>query len=213
MVLCVALAKYVRRLFFRHIAGLDYANQQLSALNQISEEFRQLRSESDLFDQIPKKLSEALDFDRSIFWLVQDRVASARSHYWTEDEALFKKILDDIEKLKKGIADGNQAAPKVLLEFIESRKTRIYEDVKKDFHWTEALTKDTKSIIMIPVNVHNVMLGFISANLQYHERDMDRQDIDKLETFANMVSVTIENLRHFNQLEELVGSGSGAETR
>lgn len=206
VVLTGYLSRYTRDLFARHAGRLHYANQQLSALNKVSEEIGELPDEETLLGLVPQKLCEALDFDRSILWLMERGTPYIRSHYWTEDQHLFTKLVEEYSRLLKKIQAGEAPVPPAIAEFIENGKTEFFEDIPSAFYWTEALSRDarTKSIVMIPIHVHDTMIGFLSANLQYHEREMDKQDIDKVETFANLVSVTIENLRHLHSLEALV---------
>lgn len=189
--------------------NLEYANRQLSALNRISNEFQQIFSERELLDIIPQKLCEVLDFDRAILYMVdREGFPYIRSMHWPRDKELIPVYRQGFENLRREMKSGQLAPPEQFLDVLKKGKTVFISHVKGQMpeHIIDELhfNYDTKPIVITPIKVHGKVIGMIGGNLQYHARDMNQQDIEKLETFGNLVSVTIDNIRHHDELEELV---------
>ena len=51
---------------------LEFATQQLAALNEVSNRFTQIFSEQEFLDEVPKLLTRSLDFDAGYFVLEID---------------------------------------------------------------------------------------------------------------------------------------------
>lgn len=185
---------------------LEYANQQLAALNSVSNELRSVQNEEGLFDLIPRKLSEALDFDRVNLALLEDGVPRIRSHYWPKDEERFDEFQKQFDAFREKIKKGEAELPGPLKQCIEQCRTVFVREAKEMFEWTRVHDDPPtrKSIAFVPIEFHGTVIGFIAGNLEHHERDMGQQDIDKLETFVNIVNTTLDNIRHHNELERLV---------
>jgi len=93
---------------------LEYANEQLSALSRISHELREVGSEDELYDLLPRKLCEALDFDRANLMLLENGLPVTRAVYWPKDEHLVERFKRGMREYHDKLASGEMDFPPVL---------------------------------------------------------------------------------------------------
>ncbi len=189
--------------------SLEYANRQVSALNRISNEFKLIHNEGELLEIVPKKLCEILDFDRSNLFLIdEDDLPYVRSHFWSKDEHLFQIYKENLDRVRQQLALKKISFTKIFTKvtildrrfFVKNFREVVPDEALNSM----GLVDDKKSIVLVPLKVCNKLIGWVGGNLLHHERSMSQQDLDKIETFANMVSVTIDNIRHHRDLEKQV---------
>lgn len=178
-----------------------FASQQLSALNQVSIKLTQFSNEDGLLEAAPKLLTESLDFDRSMLTLLRtDGSLYLRTMAAPRDSQ--KLIKDFIERMNRA----DVVVPPHIYECIEQNETVFIEDLNNDPRWPklEGEIIRTKSIVFTPLRVGGRVIGVISGNMQHHSRQMDHQDIERIETFANMVGLALDNIRAYRSLEDKV---------
>ncbi|MFQ5630100.1 MAG: ATP-binding protein [bacterium] len=170
---------------------LEYSNRQLRALNDVSNQFTQLFDEDALYDEVPHLLCHSLDFDRSSLFLYRKGQLVLRSFCFEKDE-----------KLKSGSLEG----PPTFQECFASGNTIFIENPGKDPRWPRLTDQDkeTKAVICTPIKVKNDFIGVLSANMQYHEREINQQDITRFEMFARMVGLAVDKIRAYKSLEKKI---------
>ena len=179
---------------------LANANRQLAALNEAANKFSRIFDEDTLFDQVPSLLTSSLDFDRAALILKKDDTFSLRSYHFEKDSP---KVIEEYLSLlnKKTIQP-----PVHLLDSIKKNKTIFIQDIDKDPHFPKELTQTIpiKSLVAAPITVKGKIIGFIEGDMQYHEKEMDAQDVARVEMFANMVGLALDNIRSYQNLEKTV---------
>ncbi|UCC81077.1 MAG: PAS domain S-box protein [Candidatus Zixiibacteriota bacterium] len=179
---------------------LEYSARQLEALNRLSNRLTRIRDENRLLDKIPEFLSKTLDFDRAIFFLKVQKGFKLRSFYFKKDPPRVKKSFLNWANSK------NLKFPPYFYESIKGNKTVFIPDLNADPRWPKEQGKiiKTKAVVITPIRSAGKPVGLISGNLQYHEREVDKQDIARFETFANMVGLALDNIRAYQSLEKKV---------
>lgn len=179
---------------------IEYAKSQFEALNKVSGEFAKIFEETKLYEMIPKLLRESLDFDRVAFFLVTDGKLSLKSYYFGKDSA------KDLEEFLKEVNQGAIEPPPFLSDCMTKHKTIFIQNSREIERIQPQLVKKykIKSIVAAPVRVKGKTIGIIEGDLQFHKRNMDDQDVARFEMFVNMVGLTIDNIRSYQNLEREV---------
>jgi len=183
---------------------LLYANRQLAALNRVSNFFRKIFDEEKLFRIVPRVLCTALDFDRASLLIEKEGILFRKSIYWRKERDKLKQLETLLKKFnvqETGIPKGS-----VPYRCLEEGKTLFVKDPDSVIEIPQEM-KDilqTKAFVCTPIKTKNKTIGVLTGNLQYHEREIDQQDIERLEAFANMVGLTVDNIRFYQTLEDQV---------
>ena len=130
--------------------------RQLTALNDASRELAGMRSEKELFERVPRMLTEAFDFDRCTLMMAGDELVKESPHVQScldEDRTIF-------------------------------------------VHDPEA--------VFTPLRCDARPVGVLHAHAHLRWRPMDAQDISRVEAFAAMVGVALQNVRLLENLNTLV---------
>ncbi len=96
---------------------------------------------------------------------------------------------------------------------VESRQTIRVDDVKHDpRHFSEidsAIDFNTRSLLAVPVQIHDKMIGVIEAINRLDGQPFSQDDQVTLEFIASSVGITIENARLFTQTEQHIAQLAG----
>ncbi len=180
---------------------LAYANRQLTALTQIAAQFARVKSEQELIRNAPRMLTGCLDFDRASLILVDEEGRFHLSSFWFEKDAP-----ETIQAFREQIEAARIEPPPAVLECYRENKTIYIPDARNDPRWakiSEALPLTT-AVVVTPILIKGAPAGVLVGNMQYHQREMNSQDVTRLEMFARLVGLTLENLRAYRTLEGLV---------
>ena len=174
--------------------------RQLAALNTVSSRFTQIYDEEQLFEELPELLSRTLDFDRSSFLLERDGELSLRSFCMEKDTS------EMVEDFLARVRSGKFSIPPHFHESLAHNKVIFVPDLNADERWPREVDKPlrTKAIVIAPIRAKNKPIGIIVGNMQHHEREMDLQDVERFEVFANMASLALDNIRAYQSLERTV---------
>jgi len=172
-------------------ARLEYANRQLAALTDVSNRFTAIFDQDELFDTVPSLLTKSLDFDRAALILGDEKQLTLRSLCFEKDSREF------IERFVRKTRAKGVTLPPHFHESMKKNKTIHIPDLNADPRWPKDNSRliRTKAIVISPVRVKGKPIGVIMGNMQHHERVMDKQDIARLEMFANMVGLAVDNIR------------------
>ncbi|MEE9554959.1 MAG: PAS domain S-box protein [candidate division Zixibacteria bacterium] len=179
---------------------LEYSNRQLEALSELSGRLSRIFNEEELFDEVPEFLTHTLDFDRAFLVLFENGVFSLRSYCFEKDP---KRILSIFLQSSKSFLTN---PPPHFIKSFKNNKTILIPDINIDPLWPQGGKKTirTKSVVITPIRAKNKPIGLIVGNTHQHRREMDAQDRARFETFANMVGMTLDNIRAYQLLEEKV---------
>ncbi len=179
---------------------LEYASKQLAKLNQVSNRFSQIFDEDQLWEEVPKLLTETMDFDRGAVILVIETGLTLRSWCFTKDSPEF------IETFLKRVRTPNFNVPLAFRESLERNETIFIPDLNADPRWPKDAGQmiRTKAIVVSPIKVENKPIGLLFGNMQHHVRIMEHEDVLRFEMFANMVGLALENIRAYQSLEKKV---------
>ncbi len=179
---------------------LEFATQQLSALNEVSNRFTQIFSEQELLDEVPKLLTRSLDFDRGYLVLEIDGKFEIVSYSMEKDTP------ELVENFLKRINDPNNEIPKPFLDSFRENKTVFIKDLNTDPRWPKQSGEvvRTKAMVAAPIRAEGKPIGVIIGNMQHHSRLMDEGDVTRFEMFVNMVGLALENIRAYQSLEKKV---------
>lgn len=180
---------------------LEFANRQLTALNEAANRFSQLFREEELLDLIPELMTSTLDFDRSLLLLYQEGALRLRSLCWPYDPP------ERIENFRRNFVDPSSEQPPHILESITGNSTIFIPDLNADPRWPRQPNRviRTKALVITPLRVHGEPVGVIIGNMQYHDREMDQQDIARVEMYATLAGSALEYIRAYQSLEDAVG--------
>jgi PAS domain S-box-containing protein len=180
--------------------SLEYANRQLASLNSVTSIFSQINDEDKLLDEVPELLTHTLDFERAFLYLKENQDLILRSYCLEKDTLPIQKTLLSKFKSKK--------IQNLLLfeESLRKNKTFSIPDLSSDPQWKKEikLKLDLKCLLITPMRIKNKPIGIIVGNLHSHEKDRDRQDIDRFEMFANMVGLALDDIQVYKSLERKV---------
>lgn len=181
-------------------ARVEFSNRQLMALSKLSNEITRINDENELLDKTPVFLTDTLDFDRAICFLVKNGDFEIRSLCFERDSA------ELTEMFKDRFRDPSVPRPPHMQECLETNRTVVIHDLNSDPRWPKEKGQiiRTKAVVFTPLRVKNKPIGVIAGNMQHHERDLDEQDVARFETFASMVGLAIENIRSYQHLEKQV---------
>ena len=179
---------------------LEYTTNQLAALNAASNRFTQMSDEKALFDEIPKILTHTLDFDRASFLLEQDGKLNLRSF------CLEKDTPEIIENFLRRVRSESHLIPPHFMESFTKNKTIFVPDLNADPRWPKEPGKPmrTKAVVISPIRAGKLPIGVVIGNMQHHDREMDVHDVERFETFTNMVGLALDNIRAYQSLENKV---------
>ncbi len=180
--------------------SLEYANRQLSALNKVSNEFSKIFDEEELFDSVSTLLTRTLDFDRAYLVLARDKGLYIRSY--CSGTGPRKPMESFIRKIEKGTIE----LPPHINESIKKRKTMFVRDIKTDRRWPKEpkFLVQARSVVLAPITVKRMAIGVIIGSMDEHDRDMNIQDVERFEMFANMVGLALDNIRSYQSMEQKV---------
>jgi len=179
---------------------LEYSARQLEALNRLSGRLTRIHDEGRLLDKIPEFLSKALDFDRAMFLLKGKKGFKLKSYHFKKDSPKSKK------NFLKWANSKNTKFPSRFYESIRGNKTVFIPDLSADSRWPHEHGKSNKAgaAVITPVRLGGKAIGLIIGSLHDHDRELDKQDIARFETFANMVGLSLDNIRVYQSLENKV---------
>ena len=180
---------------------LDYANKQLTALNKLSSRLSKFRNEDKLIERIPELLTKSLDFDRSLLLLDIDGRLTLRSFNFLHDS---KKMTNTFERFVK---NGNFPVNQIIHQCFNGNRTIFKKNIKRFKSWENysiELSEMPASYVLTPIRVKNIPIGVLAGNLQHHQRELEHQDIVRFETFTNIVGLSIDKIRGYQNLENKV---------
>ncbi len=180
---------------------LDYANKQLTALNKLSSRLSKFRNEDKLIERIPELLTKSLDFDRSLLLLDIDGRLTLRSFNFLHDS---KKMTNTFERFVK---NGNFPVNQIIHQCFNENRTIFKKNIKRFKSWENysiELSEMPASYVLTPIRVKNIPIGVLAGNLQHHQRELEHQDIVRFETFTNIVGLSIDKIRGYQNLESKV---------
>jgi signal transduction histidine kinase len=166
-----------------------------------------MRSERELLDRVPTLLTEAFGFDRCT--LLMDSVDGgldivARS--WTEE--------DHQAPLRELMAKHVLRPPPHLRRCITEDRSIFVPDPEADPDWPAVDDEAARGLaqrlgwrspsLFTPVRCEGKPVGVIFAHTHLRWRPMDQQDISRVEAFAAMVDVALQNVRLLENLNALV---------
>lgn len=181
-------------------ASLEYANHQLAALNDVSSKMTKTFSKDKLFDELPALLTNSLDFDRALLLLKENGELAVRSYRCEKDPT------EIVEEFINRISNKKLRVPAKFQQSFDQNKTIFIPNIDAEPIWPADVHKalQTKALVVSPIRAKSRPIGIIVGSMQYHEREMNTQDVARFEMFANMVGITLDNIILYESLENLV---------
>jgi signal transduction histidine kinase len=179
----------------RDIAGLAYANEQLTKLNVASLELSRIRDAEGLYAAIPRLLSQTLDFHTAVLNIDVDGSLNMLGMFIANDEdGSYKK------RFVREIRAGSHAPPPPLRQCIRDNTTIVVRDSRQ---WPQCF-RAPKSVVLTPLRVDGKAVGLLLACLEQDGRDIDDHDVQRFEAFANMAGLALQNVALMANLERKV---------
>jgi two-component system sensor histidine kinase/response regulator len=187
------------------VGELEEHAEQLATLNEVSNQLKQILDLSRLLQTIPQVVCRRFGFDRAALYLVEGDVLRVVAAAFGEENN--KQATYFIEVANSRPIKLNSAT--VEADVIRSRKaiivTNPWSHPRVD--QTKQAASDSASYVQVPIfGGEGNVIGLLSADMRHSERQVQPQDAGRLLTFANMVGLTIENARLYNDLERQVAS-------
>jgi PAS domain S-box-containing protein len=175
---------------------LEYKNDILSVITQITEKVLVSKNNSEIFEGIIDQIGKVTKTDRmSIFIYNEDENTLEQKHRWTSEK-------NAISELNPALVSVPEKKVKSIVEVLKENKTyfslvkNIKEHITKEF--LESL--NTKSILFLPINVKKQFYGFIVFDETKYEKIWSPEEISILQTLANNIASAIER----NENEKLI---------
>jgi two-component system sensor histidine kinase/response regulator len=187
------------------VGELEENAEQLATLNEVSNQLKQILDLPRLLQTIPTVVCRRFGFDRAALYLVEGNELRVVAAAFGEDNS--KQALYFIEVANSRPIKLNSAT--VEADVIRSRKAIIVNNP-----WSHPRVDQAKqavsassSYVQVPIfGGEGNVIGLLSADMRQSERQVQPQDAGRLLTFANMVGLTIENARLYNDLERQVAA-------
>lgn len=185
----------------RRTESLTFANRQLAALNDVSNIFSKIMKEAELLEKIPALITEKLEFDRATLFLERDSRELVLHSYSCE-----KDPPEVVERLNHCLNTREIEMPTPFRRSLDENTTIFLPGSRAASVWPQEIEAvlQNKAMVISPIRVQNHPIGIIVGSMQFHQREMDDQDVARFEMFANMVSLTLDNIRAYQSLEQKV---------
>ena len=182
---------------------LNYANKQLTALNALSSRLSKYRNEDELIDVVPELLTKSLDFDGSLLFLDIEGKLTLRSFNFMHETSRLTNLF------KRYVKNGNFPVIPPMRQCLKENRTIIKKNYKRRGLWEKSLIELSghelpSSFVLTPIRVKNSPIGVLGGNVQHHPRELEHQDIVRFETFVNIVGLSIDKIRGYQNLESKV---------
>lgn len=177
-------------------SSLEYTISQLGKLNAASQKLLRIRSREQLYEAVPRLVTDQLGYERSFFTIEQDGQLMLKGFRLREssDEA--------IEGFIESVRKNKEKPPPWLRQCFDSGKSLLISDASmlkghRGLGWP-------KTLLYTPVIVDGVKTGVLMAALSAHDRDVDQEDIERFSAFTNMVALALGNIQAYEDLERKV---------
>jgi len=182
---------------------LHYANKQLTAINKLSNRLSKFRNEDKLLDIVPEILTKSLDFDGSLLLLNIEGKLRLRSFNFLHETSQLTKTFNQFVK------NNNFTVIPPMNQCFKENRTIFKKNYKRTKRWeneTADLSKQKppSSFVLTPIRVKSHPIGVLGGTLQDHPKEFEKQDIVRFETFANIVGMSIDKIRGYQNLESKV---------
>jgi PAS domain S-box-containing protein len=176
---------------------LEYANRQLSALNAVAGRFSSVHDEERFFDEVPTQLTRTLDFDRAYLLFPEDGRFKVRS--FCPGKGSRRRMKEFVNKVNRGEV---RLPPHIKRSFTTGR-TIFVPDIKKERGWPRKppFMQLAKSIVLSTIRAQGSSVAVIAGSMDDHDREMDRRDVERFETFVKLVNLALDNIRVYRSLE------------
>lgn len=180
--------------------------RQLTALNDVSRELASMRSEEELLDRVPHMLTEAFDFDRCTLLMDGANGLDIVAAAWTKE--------DERRLVRELMEDGLLKPPPHLRRCVAEDRTIFVPDPQSEPDWPKLEDERARDAanksgwwsptLFTPLRCDGKPVGLMLAHAHLRWRPMDAQDISRVEAFAAMVGVALQNVRLLENLNALV---------
>lgn len=187
------------------VSELEDNLRQLATLNEVSNSFRTILSLQQLLDAIPKAVCERFGFDRAVLYLLDGEMLYAvRATFGPspEQQALAAEFL--AASNAQPISLNGQS---IEADILRSGQAVIIDDphLHENLRMNKETIIDSHSYVQVPIFGHEEkVIGLLFADYYLSQRRTSPRDATQLLTFANMVGLTIENTRLYNDMEQAV---------
>jgi two-component system, sensor histidine kinase and response regulator len=186
------------------MAELEFQAQQLSQLNNLSNEFKTILRLPDLLNAIPHAVCRRFGFDRAALYLVDraaGRLQAVAAAFGPGNE----------ERAREFIAVANAApisleSATIEADIVRSGQAVIVNDpanhprVQQRKHQVSG----SHSYVQVPIFGREEVIGLLSADYELSWRPVGPQDAIQLLMLASVVGLSIENVRVYESLERQV---------
>jgi two-component system NtrC family sensor kinase len=190
----------------RALASPTTVMRQLSALNDVARELALIRDEAQLRARAAGFLRDSLHVDSAILvWAQPDGSLSLAGLALREGH--------EPPELVELIHDDAMPVPPHYRRAFDADRTVVAENPHDDPQWPACepamkrwfdVLHPSAPLAATPVRVQGKAVGVVAGHLATHGRKLDRRDVSRLETFASMVGLAIENARFYADLNAQV---------
>lgn len=185
------------------VRELEQNAHQLATINSVSNELKRILDLPTLLQAIPDAVCERFGFDRAALYLVEGRqIKAVGASFGAGNTAQAKTFVEIVNSIPLRLDSATVEA-----DVVRSGKAVIvdnpWENSRVDQRKQQAAGGD--SYVSVPIfGRDGNVIGLIGADYAGSERVIVGEDASRLLTFANMVGLTIENVRIYQDLERQV---------
>jgi signal transduction histidine kinase len=200
---------------FANQAAIAVENVRLfNETTRLLKETEQRNAELAIINSVQEGLASKLDM-QAIYDLVGDKIRDLFNphHLWilTFDQATrTRRVRYSFEKGQRYYTQESFPYNKLTEYLIETRKPLVINQ-----NFTEAIARfemanivgtleQAKSVVYVPIMAGEEVKGFISLQNVERENAFSESDVNLLSTFASSMSITLENIRLFDETQRLL---------
>lgn len=183
--------------------------RHLAALNDVSTQLTGIRDEQTLIERVPRLLCASLDIEQAVFMLAgDDGGLKLMSRAGRDDDP------DVEDELLRAVRDDTLVPPPHYRRCFDEDRTILVENPREEPDWPVQRNEELASLaerlhpdgpfVSTPVRVKDVTIGVLSGHVAPLGPLLDRRDIARIETFASMVGMALDNVRFYATLNAKV---------
>jgi signal transduction histidine kinase/ActR/RegA family two-component response regulator len=200
------------RVGFKHINTalareefLEKQNIQLQTLLEVGRHLNSTLNLESVLDSIIQVASEVIETEQAAILLLDEETQELR---FAAATGLNRATVKSIPVPMEGSIAGwifNHNKPQIVQDTQQDKRHFNKVDQKAQFR--------TKSILGVPLQVHDAAIGVLEVVNKCDNRGFDDHDIEMLETLAAHAAVAIENARLYQQLQNQMAALQDAQAR
>jgi len=193
----------------RALAAPTTMMRQLAALNDVATELAAIRDEPTLIERVPPLLQSSLDIEQALLMLLDGDgrlgLASRQGRQIGEQAQA---------QLREALRANALKPPPYYRRCLDQDRTVVIEKPHEDPDWPRQDNEELQALadlvqprgplVATPVRIRGEQVGVVAGHVESLGPLFDRRDVARIETFASMVGMALDNVRFYATLNAKV---------